>query len=588
MNPGSNPRLAGTATKARHLVQGMGLGLRVVGFAISALGFQLSAFSAPTVSATVEPAEIRPGSYATFTITIEGGRPDAVSPLKLPDGVQLASSAPSFGQQTTINNGNVRQSATLTWQITSSTAGEHTIPEQELHVGGVPCQTNATKLVVKDNPAYPVSQFDPIMTLETAKLEFYAGEVVPITANLYVHRKTALRRVGLIELPKDNFAIQRFPLQGEESTIMMGGVPYRALAYQSTLSALKPGKFKLGPATSEIIIEVPTQEDRFQHPFFSQTEPRKVRPQCNDIEVTVIALPDKGRPKSFTGAVGDFEISMSAEPKELAVGDPISVEMTITGTGNFDSITAPAITEPEAWKLYPARKYSVQSTDSPSDGQMQRMGFTQVIIPKKKIAGIPPFEFSYFSPSKKAYVTLRTEAQSLNIKAAEQPIEPPPATAASTTKGQVGADSDKVPTVKPKITDILTVLPKESAWLAARPALARDRTFLLANLTAAGVLALLILGKVGFASWQAHKNSPSAPAHRLWRQLHDTKLTCADFYSLAASYIALRGLDGEEVHAILERHNAINYGRPTPEAGEAPSREERERVLSTLKNAPVV
>ena len=296
----------------------------------------------PVLEASLDPEEIRPGSFATFTITVTGGNPDSVSDLQLPDGVELVSPSPGFGQQITSINGVTTRSLTLTWQITSETPGEHDIPAQELHIGGVPFKTNATKLVVKDSPAGTASQSDPIMTLEVAKREFYLGEVVPITANLYIHRRTLLRRVGLIELPKDNFAIQRFPLQGEENAITMGGVPYRALAYHSTLSALKPGKFKLGPATAEIMIEVMVPDDRFQHPFFSQTEPRKVRPTCNDIEVNVLPLPTEGRPANFSGAVGDFEISLTAQPDEVAVNDPVSVEMVITGSGNFDALTTPA------------------------------------------------------------------------------------------------------------------------------------------------------------------------------------------------------------------------------------------------------
>ncbi len=44
-------------------------------------------------------------------------------------------------------------------------------------------------------------------------------------------------------------------------------------------------------------------------------EPRKLRPSCNEIEIQVIPLPEEGRPKDFKGVVGDFEITMTADPK---------------------------------------------------------------------------------------------------------------------------------------------------------------------------------------------------------------------------------------------------------------------------------
>ena len=224
----------------------------------SALFLAAPGFCAPpSVTATLEPAEIRPGAFTTFTITVESGTPDGNDVLKLPDGLEPTTLSPAFGTQTTIENGRMRQASTLTWQINCTKVGEFIIPSQQLTVRGRPYKTEPVRLVVKENPAYPVSKYDPLLTLEVDKREFYLGEVIPVTVNLYVHRKTYLRRVGLIELPKESFAVQRFPLQGDESTITMGGVPYRSLAFHSTLSGLKPGKFTLGPASSEIIIEVP-------------------------------------------------------------------------------------------------------------------------------------------------------------------------------------------------------------------------------------------------------------------------------------------------------------------------------------------
>jgi preprotein translocase subunit SecB len=52
----------------------------------------------------------------------------------------------------------------------------------------------------------------------------------------------------------------------------------------------------------------------------------------------------------------DFEVSLNADPRELSVGDPISIEMNVSGSGNFDSLTAPALTTAGDWKTYPARR----------------------------------------------------------------------------------------------------------------------------------------------------------------------------------------------------------------------------------------
>jgi hypothetical protein len=539
--------------------------------------------SVPKLTATLEPAEIRPGSSAAYTITIENGKPDETPGLNLPDGVSLASDGTSYQQRTSIINGAITRTTSIGWQITSDKTGDHVIAPQQLHIGGVPYATNEVRLVVKEDASSPSAQLDPLMTIETAKREFYVGEVVPITVNLYVHRRTLLRRVGLIELPKDSFAIQRFPLQADENTVNMGGVPYRSLAFQSTLSALKPGKFKLGPATSEIILDVPSSDDRFQNPLFMQTEQRKVNPSCNEIDVTVLPLPTEGKPKNFSGVVGDFEISMTADPRSLSVGDPIAVELTITGSGNFDALTAPQLTEAAAWKTYPPRRFNVGSSNTPTLGQ-QSIGFNQVIIPKEAVRVIPSFEFSYFSPTKKEYLTLRTPPVPLEIKVAETPVESPPASKSSASStGPAAPDVEKVPQAQPKITDILTSTAASAAWLQQRPALWQDRQFLLANFGAAGALLLLIASKLGVMAWRSHQLHSNTPASKLWREMGARDLPSHQFYHLAAAFIQEKQLSGESIQPILDRHETLNYSRTSEDALKPIDAEERAKVLSTLK-----
>ncbi|CAN5912585.1 hypothetical protein BH11VER1_BH11VER1_18630 [soil metagenome] len=544
-----------------------------------------SVFAAPQLTATLEPSEIRPGSYTTLSITIEGGQPDSLSALSLPAGVELASASPSFSNQTNIINGNIQRSAVITWQLMSSLPGEYVIPPQAIHIEGVPYDTNSTRLIVKENASgAPSSQFDPLMTLETEKREFYVGEVVPITVNVYVHRRTLLRRVGLIEMPKDNFAIQRFPLQAEENTVTMGGIPYRALAFQSTLSALQPGKYKLGPATSELILDVPMSNDRTTHPFFAQSESRKVKPVCNEIDVTVLALPTEGRPKNFNGVVGEFEMSMTADPQELAVGDPISVEISITGIGNFDSLTPPVITDPDPWKSYPAKRYRMSSSNVPvPHGEPQSIGFNQVIVPKSHATFIPPFEFSYFSPSKKQYVTLRTKPTPIKVTTAARTPQETNATTNGTTSGAPAPALEKAPEVKSIITDILVPLPKDPVWLAMKPTLLKNKTFITVNIITLGVLLALILGKLVYTSWLQYVHSPEAPVRELLGELHSSK-TNAEFYALAARYIEVRKLTGDNIQSIMERHDALNYGGVTQDEATAKlNSTERKQVLAALK-----
>lgn len=541
-----------------------------------------------SVSAAVEPAEMRPGAYGSYVITIEGGQPDDAPQIQLPAGIELASVTPSFSNQTSIINGVVSRSASLTWNITTSTAGEHVIPAQEIHVGGKPYRTNEVRITVKDNPANPAAQFDPLLTIETTKREIYLGEVIPITVNLYVHRRTMLRRIGLIEIPKDNFAIQRFPLQAEESTVTIGGAPYRALAFRSTLSALKPGQYQLGPASSEIIIDAPMEGGRQMNPFFNQTESRRIKPQGNEIEMTVLPLPEAGKPTNFNGVVGDFQMTATAEPREATVGDPISVEITVNGSGNFDAISAPALTASEDWKTYPTRRINIERADPTSDNRQSHATYNQVIIPKKMLTAIPSFEFSYFNPDKKSYSTARTAPIPLQLKPGATPITSPSSTGITATGGdRVPSDADKVPPVQPHITDIVTVLPAQATWLTARPSLMNDHNFIIWNAGALGALALLIGGKACAVFLRMRAAAPDAPYRRMWNHLRRARMTRGEFYQTAALYILQRSQYGAPIPAnwqtVLDRNDVINYSHTSGEADKPMLSAERREVLHSIQ-----
>ncbi len=541
-----------------------------------------------SVTAAVEPSEMRPAGYGSYVITIEGGQPDDAPRPQLPAGIEFASVTPSYSNQTSIINGVVNRSATLTWQITASATGELVIPAQEIHVSGKPYRTNEVRITIKDNPASPAAQFDPLLTIETPKREIYLGEVIPITVNLYLHRRTMLSRIGLIEIPKDNYAIQRFPLQAEESNVSIGGAPYRALAFRSTLSALKAGQYKLGPASCELIIEVPMDGARQMNPFFSQSVSRRIKPQGNEIEMTILPLPETGKPASFSGVVGDFKMSATAEPREATVGDPISIEITVTGSGNFDAIPALSLASSDDWKTYPARRINIERADPNGERQQPHATFNQVVIPKKALTEIPAMEFSYFNPEKKTYSTARTEPIPLRLKPGSTSSTPPAPTGIKVNGvNQLPPDADKVPPVQPRITDIVTVIPAQAVWLTPRTALFSDRTFLIRNACALGALLLLIGGKVCALCLRNRAAAPDAPQRRMWKQLRRAHMSRGEFYRTAARYIQQQTHGASAIpatwQAVLDRNDSLNYSPASVETGKPMPSKERREVLHSIQ-----
>ena len=89
----------------------------------------------------------------------------------------------------------------------------------------------------------------------------------------------------------------------------------------------------------------------FRDDFFGGYEATPVELPSNVLTLSVLRLPGK-KPEDFKGAVGDFNLNVEASPSEVKVGDPVTLKMIITGSGNFNTVTGPSLKQSEDFKTY--------------------------------------------------------------------------------------------------------------------------------------------------------------------------------------------------------------------------------------------
>lgn len=540
---------------------------------------------AATVTAEVQPSEARPNQQFNYSIVIENGNVEAVPNLRLPLQIGMTS-APAQSNEISILNGRQTIRTRFTWPLAASEPGDFVIAAQAVQVDGQVTNTNEVKIKIKEGAQPESNGMDPLLQITVEKTDFYQSEVVPIKAQLYIHRSTNLRRLGLVEVAKSDFAIQRFPQQSEQSLEMIGGQPYYVLTFRSTLSALKAGKLEVGPASMEVLVDIQQQMNgNFPPGFFSMPgEPRKFTVRSQAVPVTVRPLPQENKPASFSGAVGDFTLNASASPTSLAVGEPVTVELSVAGSGNFDALTAPALVDPAGWKTYPVRRYNTAGQPDPAQpGFIERQtGFTQVIVPEKLMTAVPPFEMSFFSPTSGKYVTLRTQPIPIALK-------PGTATADGAT-GTIGAGASSEPgqTVRPPeadITDILEHLPSSPQWISApsKP-LHQQPAFWIANAVPLAVFVALVLVSAYRRRQERQANSPENALRLLWQELNAPGLDEAAFYRRAAHFIQASGYESgnDAVERVLDRYQTLNFSGAAAIPAASISKSERSEVLGAL------
>lgn len=558
-----------------------------------------AAATAATVRAYIQPERAHTGQVVNYVITVQNGTVQSLPQLRLP--VQVGMNSGVSTSQNIVLRGNQRVFSTqLAWGVAGTEPGEFVIPPQEVTVNGEVLKTNEVRLVVTEppTPATPPDAAEdastPLFQIEVGKTEVYQGEVVPISATLYVPRSITLRRVGLIDVSKSDFAIARFPQQADQAPTSINGIDYITVTYRSTLSALHAGDLKVGPATCELLYEVYNEDEQRQMrrglPFglmMRDSETRKQVVKSQEVKMKVLPLPAEGKPARFSGAVGDFTLSATATPNELAVGDPLAVDITIDGVGNFDALNPPSLMPPDGWKAYPPRRYNV---DGPVDPNLtptaqRRIGYSMVFVPEKEHKELPPFELSFFSPMEKKYVVASTPAIPLRIK---------PGAKAAAVGGADSTDTGvapKPPVVqqpKPDISDILMTLPAKADWIASATTAGAPLTTSARFWAVQSVPALLVILAMFLAWFRRHREESSrglrGELQQLWRGLEQQNLDDHEFLQRAAHFIH-RSHSGEvqdaELRQILHRYETQSF-TAAPAQGQGLDPGERGRILSVL------
>jgi len=135
----------------------------------------------------------------------------------------------------------------------------------------------------------------------------------------------------------------------------------------------------------------------FYDAFIGRRNSRTIEMNGDAVEIKVIPLPNEGRPTDFSGAVGDFAFTVSADKDEINLDGVIKLDIKISGTGNFDMIKLPVMSNMPGIIV-----------DEPVIVREMKSVFAEqtVKIVSEGVEELPSLVFHFFSPSKKKYVSI--------------------------------------------------------------------------------------------------------------------------------------------------------------------------------------
>jgi hypothetical protein len=192
---------------------------------------------------------------------------------------------------------------------------------------------------------------------------------------------------------------------------------YFVYSVKRTFSPLQSGDIPLGDV--RVVVGYPSRIRRSRSLLTGGWETIEARPIAAAVERPTIRIespPTAGRPPTFSGAVGQFGFTVTAKPTEVAVGDPITLTLTIHDRSQL--ATDMGLLRPPNLQADVDLNRGFRIAGDPPAGIVagRRKSFTQTIRARDDaVAAVPAIPFSFFDPQRREYVTVSSTPISLQV-----------------------------------------------------------------------------------------------------------------------------------------------------------------------------
>jgi BatD DUF11 like domain len=431
---------------------------------------------AATFTASLDNDTLTLGQSTTLSLTFDGGSPKNAPVVPEIPGLQISYVGPS--SQFSFINGQTSSTVTHHFTVTPQRTGDFVIPALSADVDGVRLTSQPLQLRVVQPSAASVSQINSgsqiaFMKLTLPEDKVFVGEAV--TANLEIYLRDDVRNFGNFQFtgtPADGFTVGKLH-EEQARRVQIGNRVYTVVPVSMALTATRTGTLSVGPLTANVtlLIASPNQSN---DPFFQQfgihdpfgnfgEAQKQISLATEIVNVPSLPLPTENVPPNFNGAIGQYTMAVSAGPTNVAVGDPITVRIQISGRGDLGSLTLPDQSAWHGFTIYPPT--SKVATADPL-GLQGTKTFEEIIAPQNSdVHELPPFSFSYFDPDTGGYRTLTEPPVALAVRSAgATPV--PTVAAAQTPNPQSAARPEDILPIK----DDLGALAPAGPPLITRPA----------------------------------------------------------------------------------------------------------------------
>jgi BatD DUF11 like domain len=413
------------------------------------LFFKLSAVSAGSLSAqaAVDNSDVFVGEPFTLQIQVSGSESPQRPDLSHIDGFNVTFQGGTQNSSSSIEiiNGrvtrNVQEGYIFSYRLTPLRKGKLLIPPVKVNANGEIASTSPIWITARE----PKETGDFKLRLNLSKIRCYVGEPVILTVTWYLGSDVQNADITFPFLQNnDRFYIAdqkvytssgkqyyRIPLNGGEVIAEKGqkeldGRSYGTLTFEKVLIPENPGNIVIDQATVsfQALVGYRRQNNPFNDNFFSdffndkffsmgrQGVYKQLVVPSNAASLNVLSLPLKDRPPDFSGLVGSYHMTATAQPTSVNVGDPITLTIALSGPPYLEPVQLPPLAQQPAL----SRDFKIPGERSTGEISGDKKIFTQTIRPlRPDVKEIPPITLSYFDTNARSYRTIKTQAIALSV-----------------------------------------------------------------------------------------------------------------------------------------------------------------------------
>jgi hypothetical protein len=371
---------------------------------------------AASFDATLDRDSVAVGESATLSLRFEDGSPEAIPTP--PNQPNLRISNEGTSRSMNIVNGQISSSFSQNFGLTPLKAGDYIIPALQARIDGrVYTSKPVTLRAVAAGGGTNTLAF---MRIVLPKTEAFVGEALTIECQAFI-REGVANAENILQgfdafttspLKADGFTVIKVA-HGPHRRARVGNANFFLATIVTSVMPVKTGPQTIGSFEPDLVLQLPSTQRSRAFGMFPSYQEQRITLTSEPQMINILPLPRDQAPAQFSGAIGSYTLATSAGPTNVAVGDPVTLRIQISGKGALDNLALPAL-DLQNFKTYPPTSKTDTTDQLGLEGQRV---FEQVIVPQRAdVTEIPAVTFSYFDSDQKAYRTLNAPAIPLVVR----------------------------------------------------------------------------------------------------------------------------------------------------------------------------